>query len=88
MGIRHDLQRSIDQILQSACVGSYETQDARKKMLHLFANDLVTLGYGLRHIKGLQEKHIKAVLSSWMDNKVQNSLPIRLSHTFRFLAQI
>lgn len=40
MGIRHDLQRSIDQVLKFAKVG-YETQDARKKILHLFANDLV-----------------------------------------------
>ncbi len=87
MGIRHDLQRSIDQILQSARVGSYETQDARKKILHLFSNDLVSLGYGLRHIKGLQEKHITAVLKSWMHNKVQNSTLKNRTSALRFLCK-
>jgi site-specific recombinase XerD len=87
MGIKHDLQRSINQILQSARVGSYETQDARKKILHLFSNDLVALGYGLRHIKGLQEKHIMAVLKSWMKDKIQNSTLKNRTSALRFLCK-
>lgn len=87
MGIKHDLKRSIDQILQSARVGSYETQNARKKMLHLFASDLVKLGYGLRHIKGLQEKHVKAVLKLWINNKVQNSTLKNRMSVLRFLCK-
>jgi site-specific recombinase XerD len=87
MGIKHDLQRSVNQILQSARVGSYETQDARKKILYLFSNDLVTLGYGLRHIKGLQEKHITAVLKSWMKSKVQNSTLKNRTAALRFLCK-
>ncbi|MCE3238670.1 MAG: integrase [Gammaproteobacteria bacterium] len=87
MGIRHDLQRSIDHLLQSARVGSYETQDARKKILHLFAKDLVTLGYGLRHINGLQQKHIQAVVTSWINNKIQNATLKNRASALRFLCK-
>ncbi len=87
MGIRHDLQRSIDQLLQSARVGSYETQHARKKILHLFSNDLVKLGYGLRHINGLKEKHITAVLQSWKENKIKNATLKNRMAVLRFLCQ-
>jgi site-specific recombinase XerD len=87
MGIRHDLQRSINQILQSTRVGSYETRHARKKILHLFSDDLVTLGYGLRHIKGLKEKHITAVIKSWMKNEVQNATLKNRASALRFLCK-
>src|SRR5690349_4344140 len=87
MGIRHDLQRSINQVLKFACVGSYETQDARKKILSLFATDLVSLGYGLRHIKGLQEKHITAVVKFWMKNNIQTATLKNRTAALRFLCQ-
>ncbi len=87
MGIRHDLQRSITQVLKSARMGSYETQDARKKILNLFANDLVKLGYGLRRIQGLQEKHITAVVKYWMKNNIQTATLKNRTSVLRFLCQ-
>jgi integrase len=86
MGIRHDLQRSIDQILQSSRVGSFETQDTRKKILRLFAGDLVKLGYGLRNIKGLQSKHIIAVVKSWIGDVQSSTLKNRMA-ALRFLCK-
>lgn len=87
MGIRHDLQRSITQVLKSARMGSYETQDARKKILNLFANDLVKLGYGLRRIQGLQEKHITTVVKYWMKNNIQTATLKNRTSVLRFLCQ-
>ena len=51
MGIRHDLQRTIYQVLQHNRDGSYATQHDRKHILFKFAEDLVSLGYALRDIK-------------------------------------
>ena len=68
MGIRHDLERSIFQVLKFNRDGSYATQGDRKKILSKFGDDLVTLGYGLRDIRGLKEKHVRAVLKHWQES--------------------
>jgi site-specific recombinase XerC len=65
MGIRHDLARSIYQVLKFNRDGSYATQDDRMQILSKFGSDLVSLGYGLRDIRGLKEKHIRAVVKHW-----------------------
>lgn len=87
MGIKHDLKRSIDQLLKSARVGSYETQDARKKILHQFGAELVALGYGLRNIKGLKEKHINAVVKSWIDKNLQPATVKNRTAALRFMCK-
>lgn len=74
MGIRHDLQRSIYQVLQSNRDGSYATQDERQHILYKFAKDLVSLGFGLPNINGLKEKHIIAVVEHWRSNKQPKKL--------------
>jgi site-specific recombinase XerC len=73
MGIRHDLQRSIQQVLNHNRSGSYATQANRKYILRTFAADLVSIGYGLRDIHGLKQKHILAVVKHWQEKGLSNS---------------
>jgi site-specific recombinase XerC len=73
MGIRQDLQYSIHRILNSNRDGSFATQHDRKNILYKFANDLVSLGYGLRDISGLKEKHVTAVIQAWQKTGLANS---------------
>lgn len=88
MSIIHDLQHSIHQILRHHRLGSYATQAARRDVLMLFARDLVSLGYKLRHIKGLERKHIVAVINHWQaQGKASGTLKNRTSH-LRFLTDI
>lgn len=70
MGIKHDFERSIFQVLKYNRDGSYATQGDRKKILSIFAKDLIKLGYGLRDIRGLKEKHISAVVKSWQEKNI------------------
>jgi len=72
MGIRHDLQRSIFKVLKYNRDGSFATQDERKHILFKFAEDLVSLGFGLPNINGLKEKHILAVVKHWRSKKLSN----------------
>jgi len=44
MGIRHDLQRTIYQVLKHNRDGSYATQNDRKHILFKFADDLIREG--------------------------------------------
>lgn len=73
MGIRHDLQNSIYKVLKHNRDGSYATQNDRKNILFKFAADLVSLGYGLRDVHGLKEKHISAVVQHWQKNDLSNA---------------
>lgn len=73
MGIRHDLQRTVHQVLKHNRDGSYATQDDRKHILFKFAEDLVSLGYALRDIRGLKEKHIVAVVKFWQEKGLSNA---------------
>lgn len=68
MSIKQDLQYSIKVLLKHTNEGSFATQATRKKMLMTFAKDLVSLGYGLRNIRGLKEKHIIATVQYWQKN--------------------
>jgi hypothetical protein len=70
MGAKHDLERSIFQVLKSNRDGSYATQGDRKFMLYKFAEDLVKLGFKLRDIRGLKEKHIQAVIEFWKNKNL------------------
>jgi hypothetical protein len=67
MGIRHDLQRTIYQVLKYNRDGSYATQSDRKHILFKFAEDLISRGYALRDIKSLKGKHITAVIKYWQE---------------------
>ncbi len=73
MGIRHDLQRTIYQVLNYNRDGSYATQHNRKHILYKFAEDLISRGYALRDIKGLKEKHITAVIKYWQEKSLSNA---------------
>ena len=65
MSAKNELKRSIFQVLKSNRDGSYATQSDRKLMLYKFAEDLVGLGFKLRDIHGLKQKHIQAVIEFW-----------------------
>jgi hypothetical protein len=87
MSIKSDLKKSIWRILEDNRSGSYETQDARRQILMQFADELVPLGYGLRNIKGLQEKHIRAIVSFWQANKLAVSTIKNRTTALRFLCK-
>jgi hypothetical protein len=70
MGIKHDLRHSIYRVLQHNKLGSFATQADRKHLLRKFADDLVNLNYGLRDIHGLKEKHVRAVVAHWQQQKL------------------
>lgn len=86
MGAKHDLKHSIHEILMRNKDGSFATQADRRSLLMRFAEELHSLGYGLRHIQGLKEKHIQAVVKHWHENQLTNAtLKNRLS-AIRYLA--
>jgi len=80
MAIKHDLRHSIRNILTRNRDGSYNTQSDRQGLLRHFGDTLIALGYGLRDIKGLKEKHIRAVVTHWQEKGLANAtLKNRLS---------
>jgi site-specific recombinase XerC len=85
MSVKHDLERSIFQVLKHNKDGSYATQSDRKYMLFQFAEDLVKLGYKLRDIRGLKEKHIQAVIAHWKDKKLSASTLKNRTSALRYL---
>jgi hypothetical protein len=86
MSIKTDLQHSVLTILKHNPHGSYATQADRRTMLTQFASDLVKLGYGLRDIRGLKQKHINAILESWKNDLETSTIKNRLS-ALRFLCK-
>lgn len=70
MSIKKDLQNSIYNVLRSNRDGSFATQADRKSILFNFAKDLVGLGYGLRDIRGIKQKHIIAIIKHWQEKQV------------------
>lgn len=87
MSIKHDLQRSIYQLLSRNKCGSFASQAARSHILKQFAKDLVQLGYGLRKIQGLKQKHIDSVLDHWKGKKLANSTLKNRMAALRFLSE-
>ncbi len=85
MTVKQDLMNSISKILQANRDGSYATQGDRKDMLFRFAKDLVDLGYKLRNIDGLKEKHIIAVIEHWKNKKIAISTMKNRTAALRFL---
>lgn len=87
MGIKHELRHSINIVLKHHKLGSFATQHDRKKLLHKFADDLIKAGYGLRNIRGLKEKHVRAVVERWQREGLNSgTIKNRLS-ALRCLAQ-
>lgn len=87
MGIRHDLQRSIQKILSYNRSGSFATQANRKNILLKFSSDLISLGYGLRDIHGLKQKHILSVVKLWQKNDISSSTIKNRTATLRYLCK-
>ncbi|MEO8402593.1 MAG: phage integrase N-terminal domain-containing protein [Gammaproteobacteria bacterium] len=70
MGIRHNLQRSIQNILNNNRTGSYDTQANRRHILFTFAKDIISAGYGLRGVNGLKQKHIFVAVRHWQEKEL------------------
>lgn len=87
MGIRHDLQRSIHQIVSRDKSGSFATQAARLCILKQFAADLVKLGFGLRNIQGLKQKHIESMIEYWKGKNLANATLKNRMSVLRFLCE-
>lgn len=87
MAIKHDLKRSLHKVLSQNKTGSFGTKADRLKILERFAEDLVTIGYGLRDIHGLKEKHIKAVVIHWQQQKLANATLKNRTSALRRLAE-
>lgn len=88
MSIQSKLKHSILKLLQRDKTGSYSTQDNRRKILVLFAKNLVSHGYALRDIHGLQQKHILAVVEYWKKNGLSNSTLKNRTSILRHLCKI
>jgi site-specific recombinase XerD len=73
MSIKSDLKKSILGFIKAHRGGSYSTQADRRYILLQFAQELVSLGYGLRDIHGLKQKHVLAVVKSWQEKSLSNS---------------
>src|ERR1700730_2103782 len=86
MSIKHELKRSIHQVLLRNKDGSYATQADRQKILIRFAEDLVSLGYGLRHIQGLKTKHVQAITEHWKSQQLSNATIKNRMAALRYLA--
>jgi site-specific recombinase XerD len=87
MSIKNDLKNSIMKVLKDHRVGSYETQDARRQILMQFADELIPLGYGLRNVSGLKEKHMLAMVKSWLKNELTASTIKNRMSALRFLCK-
>lgn len=70
MSAKTELKRSISYVLKSNRDGSYATQADRRHILFRFAEDLVSLGFKLRDIHGLKQKHIYAVIEFWKNKNL------------------
>lgn len=86
MSIKHELKRSIHQVLSRNKDGSFATQADRQKILNRFAEDLVSLGYGLKHIQGLKTKHIQAITEYWKSQQLANATIKNRLAALRYLA--
>ncbi len=87
MSIKHDLQHSIKVLLKRNCEGSFSTQASRKRILLRFAEDLVSLGYGLRDIQGLKGKHVSATVQYWQNNHLANATVKNRTAALRYLCE-
>jgi hypothetical protein len=87
MSIKHQLKRSIHQMLERNKDGSYASQADRKRILNRFAEDLVKLGYKLPHINGLKNKHILVVVEKWQKDQLSNATLKNQTSALRFLAE-
>ncbi len=87
MSIKNELKHSVRVILKRNNEGSFSTQATRRHTLIRFANDLVTLGYGLREIRNLKGKHIKAVVQHWQQKDLSiSTIKNRMAH-LRYLCE-
>ena len=66
MSIKQELQRHLHSLLQHNKDGSYETQEARRKILFKVAEDLCSHRYKLRHMNGLKQKHVRFLNELWL----------------------
>jgi site-specific recombinase XerD len=64
-----DLQHSINKLFKNR-ENSYVTHAGRRQILNLFAKDLISLGFSLRNINGLKQKHIVAVVNFWQQKNL------------------
>ena len=70
MSIKHELQRNLYTILKHNRDGSFETQNARRKVLFKVAADLNSGHYKLRHVQGLKQKHIYYLNELWQSQGI------------------
>jgi hypothetical protein len=87
MSKKHQLQQSIYLILKHSREGSPGAQSERYHKLLQFAADINQLGFSLKHIQGLKEKHIRAVVSQWQQQKLTNATIKNRMSAIRYLAE-
>jgi hypothetical protein len=87
MATKHRLQHSIHVMLTRNKEGSESTKADRCGILMRFAEDLVKLGYGLNHVNGLKQKHIRAVVLSWQEKNLSTGTVKNRLAAIRYLAE-
>lgn len=69
MSVIHDLQHSIHNLFKNR-ENSYATHADRRLILNRFAKDLISLGFSLRNINGLKQKHIFSIVKYWQEKEL------------------
>lgn len=88
MGILHQFEQSVVQVLKHNKDGSRETQADRGKSLKQSVNTIHELGYQLTHVRYIKEKHIRRLVNHWLtvDELGAGTIKNRMSH-IRWLMQ-
>jgi site-specific recombinase XerC len=87
MAIRHQLRQSIYNLLKHNHDGSFETQNARKKILFQMGNDLVDGNYKLTNIHGLKPKHIEYLNQKWKEQSLTSGTIKNRNAHLRWVAE-
>lgn len=69
MSAKHDLLYSINLLFKNR-ENSFATHADRRLILQRSAKDLISLGFVLRNINGLKQKHIFALVKSWQERSL------------------
>src|SRR5437016_4005270 len=73
MSVKSKLKYSLKNVLSKDNYGSFASRHDRQRMLVLFAETLIDLGYKLPAIQNLKQKHIQAVVTHWQQQNLSNA---------------
>ena len=87
MSKKHLLRHSIYVLLSRSKERSQGARADRKGHLRQFADSIHEAGFGLKHIQGLKEKHIQAVVKKWQNKELKNATIKNRMAAIRYIAE-